>query len=109
MPEPNYSPVPDTRGLAAEHERLGRAVTEIVADYARALDRAAASARDRGLRSSAATGDLVAYASGQCHYSFIKGVDILGMGRDNLRKIGTDESFHIRPDLLREAIRRVIS
>src|SRR5436190_13543183 len=40
MPEPNYSPVPDARTLAAEHERLGRAVTEIVADYARALDAA---------------------------------------------------------------------
>jgi aromatic-L-amino-acid decarboxylase len=237
MPEPNYSPVPNTETLAAEHERLGRAITEIVADYARALerapvcsaatpaelealfdeplpvdgvsaeeifervrrdvlphainipspryyglfnptplpvavwadtvaaainqngaawrnspsasvlearvlrwlcqlvgygeesfgtltsggseanliglkcarDRAAAGARDRGLRSSEATGKLIAYASEQCHYSFIKGVDILGLGRENLRKIETDERFHIRTDLLREAIRRDIS
>ena len=237
MPEPNYSPVPNTETLAAEHERLGRAVTEIVADYARALerapvcsaatpaelealfdeplpqdgvsaeeifervrrdvlphamnipspryyglfnptplpvavwadavaaainqngaawrnspsasvlearvlrwlcqlvgygdeafgtltsggseanliglkcarDRAAAGTRDRGLRSSEAEGKLIAYASEQCHYSFVKGVDILGMGRDNLRKIETDERFHIRTDLLREAIRRDIS
>src|ERR1043165_8902093 len=40
MPEPNYSPVPNTETLAAEHERLGRMVTEIVADYARSLDAA---------------------------------------------------------------------
>jgi aromatic-L-amino-acid decarboxylase len=237
MPEAKHSPVPDTLTLAAEHERLGRLVTEIVADYARALerapvcsaatpaelealfdeplpvegtsdeeifermrrdvlphamnipspryyglfnptplpvavwadtiaaainqngaawrnspsasvvearvlrwlcqligygdaafgtltsggseanliglkcarDRAATGARDRGLRSSEATGSLIAYASEQCHYSLIKGVDILGMGRDNLRKIETDARFHIRTDLLREAIRRDIS
>jgi glutamate/tyrosine decarboxylase-like PLP-dependent enzyme len=237
MPEPNDSPVPETETLAAEHERLGRAVTEIVADYARTLDRApvcsaatpaelealfeeplpqeglsaeeifervrrdvlphamnipspryyglfnptplpvavwadtiaaainqnsaawrnspsasvvearvlrwlcqlvgygeesfgtltsggsegnliglkcardraAAGARDRGLRSSAATGNLIAYASEQCHYSLIKGADILGMGRAGLRKIETDASFHIRTDLLREAIRRDLS
>src|ERR1043166_8540231 len=74
-----------------------------------ARDRAPAGARDRGLRSSEAKGHLIAYASEQCHYSFIKGVDILGMGRDNLRKIETDARFHIRTDLLREAIRRDIS
>src|SRR5205085_12475366 len=74
-----------------------------------ARDRAAAGTRDRGLRSSGAAGDLVVYASEQCHYSFIKGVDILGMGRDNLRKIETDERFHIRTDSLRAAIRRDIS
>src|SRR2546423_667231 len=38
MSEPIHSPVPTTRTLAAEHERLGRMVTEIVADYARTLD-----------------------------------------------------------------------
>src|ERR1043166_7972370 len=40
MPQSNDSPVPDTQTLAAEHERLGRMVTEIVADYARSLDTA---------------------------------------------------------------------
>src|ERR1043166_5725832 len=43
MPESNDSPVPDTQTLAAEHERLGRMVTEIVADYARSLDAAPVS------------------------------------------------------------------
>src|SRR5918911_610310 len=69
-----------------------------------ARDRAAAGARDRGLRSCGAAGDLIVYASDQCHYSFVKGVDILGLGRENLRKVETDSRFHIRTDLLREAI-----
>jgi glutamate/tyrosine decarboxylase-like PLP-dependent enzyme len=73
-----------------------------------ARDRAVEGARDRGLRhaSNANGGNLVVYASEQGHYSFIKSVDILGLGRDNLRRIETDERFHIRTDLLREAIRR---
>lgn len=69
-----------------------------------ARDRAARDARDRGVRASAAKGNLVAYASEQCHYSLVKCVDILGLGRENLRKIETDARFHIRTDLLREAI-----
>ncbi|MCA1593352.1 MAG: aspartate aminotransferase family protein [Acidobacteria bacterium] len=71
-----------------------------------ARDRAARDARDRGLRAAGASGNLVVYASEQCHYSFIKCADILGLGRDNLRKVATDELFHIRTDALREAIRR---
>src|SRR5215213_11972033 len=69
-----------------------------------ARDRAAGGARDRGLRAQGATGRLVVYASEQCHYSFVKSVDILGLGRENLRKIETDSRFHIRTDLLRKAI-----
>nr|MDQ3804847.1 pyridoxal-dependent decarboxylase [Acidobacteriota bacterium] len=73
-----------------------------------ARDRAAEGARERGLVSSAPGGPLVVYASDQCHYSFIKGVDIVGIGRDNLRKIESDARFHVRTDLLREAVRRDI-
>ena len=67
-----------------------------------ARDRAFEGVRDRGVRS--ASGDLIVYASEQCHYSLEKSVDILGLGRQNLRKIETDQRFHIRTDLLREAI-----
>jgi aromatic-L-amino-acid decarboxylase len=99
-----------------------------------ARDRAVTSARDFGLRhdarvddgasridddsSRAATpssrrpsagGDLVVYASEQAHYSFEKSVDILGMGRRNLRKVATDERFHIRTDALRAEIERDIA
>ena len=54
----------------------------------------------------AATGDLTVYASEQCHFSLEKSVDILGLGRQSLKKIDTDERFHIRLDALREAIAR---
>ena len=71
-----------------------------------ARDRAIEGARDRGLRARGATGRLVAYASEQCHYSFVKSVDILGLGRESLTKIETDSRFHIRTDRLRDQIAR---
>lgn len=52
-----------------------------------------------GLRSVA--GDLTVYASEQCHFSIERSVDILGLGRNNLRKIPTDQNFHVRPEALR--------
>ncbi|HEX8491533.1 MAG TPA: aminotransferase class V-fold PLP-dependent enzyme [Pyrinomonadaceae bacterium] len=69
-----------------------------------ARDRAAERARDEGVR--AAAGDLIVYASEQSHYSLEKSVDILGLGRRSLRKIATDERFHLRTDALREEIER---
>jgi glutamate/tyrosine decarboxylase-like PLP-dependent enzyme len=73
-----------------------------------ARDRAVEGVRDRGLRAASASGKLFVYASEQCHYSFVKCADILGIGRENLRKIDTDERFHIRTELLSEAIKRDI-
>ena len=67
-----------------------------------ARDAAHKDVRDRGVRASG--GELVVYASEQCHYSLVKSVDILGLGRENLRKIETDDRFHFRTDLLRQAI-----
>src|ERR1044072_5386569 len=69
-----------------------------------ARDRAVEGARDLGLRARDSTGRLIVYASEQCHYSFIKSADILGLSRENLRQIETDARFHTRTDLLREAI-----
>jgi aromatic-L-amino-acid decarboxylase len=69
-----------------------------------ARDRVAETIKDRGVRSAAS--DLVVYASEQCHYSIDKSVDLLGLGRASLRKIPTDERFHIRVDVLREQIAR---
>ena len=69
-----------------------------------ARDSVSATIKDRGVRS--ASSDLVVYASEQCHYSIDKSVDILGMGRNSLRKIPTDDRFHIRVDALREQIAR---
>jgi aromatic-L-amino-acid decarboxylase len=49
---------------------------------------------------------LVVYASEQSHYSLEKSLDILGLGRRSLSKIPTDARFHLRTDLLREALER---
>jgi glutamate/tyrosine decarboxylase-like PLP-dependent enzyme len=67
-----------------------------------ARDNAVATIKDRGMRS--AERDVVVYASEQCHYSIDKSVDLLGLGRESLRKIPTDDRFHIRLDLLQEQI-----
>src|SRR5688572_22582623 len=65
-----------------------------------ARDSVAASIKDRGLR--AASADLVIYASEQCHFSVDRSVDILGLGRQAVRKIPTDDRFHISLEALRE-------
>ena len=50
-------------------------------------------------------GNLTVYTSEQCHYSVEKSLDILGLGRESLRKIETDERFHVRLDSLRDAVK----
>lgn len=67
-----------------------------------ARDNAVEGVAQRGVRGAPA--DLIIYASEQCHYSIEKSADILGLGRNSLRKIETDERFHIRTNALREAI-----
>jgi len=67
-----------------------------------ARDSVGANIKDRGLRT--APGDLVIYASEQCHYSIDKSADILGLGRESVRKNPTDNRFHVNLDALREAI-----
>ncbi len=67
-----------------------------------ARDSVAGGIKDRGLRT--APGDLVIYASEQCHYSIDKSADILGLGREGVRKIPTDDRFHVKLDALREAV-----
>lgn len=79
-----------------------------------ARDRAGRFVRDEGLRHPNAEpqpggGKFIVYASEQSHYSFEKSVDILGLGRRNLRKIDTDARFHIRTDALRREIERDLS
>jgi aromatic-L-amino-acid decarboxylase len=69
-----------------------------------ARDSVAKSIKDGGVRT--APGDLIIYASEQSHYSIDKSADILGLGREGLRKIPTDNRFHIRLDALRDAIAR---
>jgi len=67
-----------------------------------ARDQTVATIKARGVRS--ADNDLVVYASDQCHYSIDKSVDLLGLGRESLRKIATDDRFHIRVDALQQRL-----
>ena len=55
----------------------------------------------RGLR-----GQPVFYVSEECHHSVEKFADLLGLGREAARWIATDAEFAMRPESLREAIRR---
>jgi aromatic-L-amino-acid/L-tryptophan decarboxylase len=66
----------------------------------------AARERATGYRSneSGCDGRLVAYASTQAHSSIEKATCIAGLGRSNLRLIGVDQRFAMRPELLAQAI-----
>ena len=68
-----------------------------------ARDRVSGDIRRQGLRGGAA--ELTVYTSEQCHFSVEKSLDILGLGRESLRKIETDERFHIRLNDLQAAIK----
>jgi glutamate/tyrosine decarboxylase-like PLP-dependent enzyme len=66
-------------------------------------------ARDRSYTRSVREGlqgapRLTVYASEQVHFSVERSLDILGLGRDSLRKIETDETFHLRPEALKGRI-----
>ena len=68
-----------------------------------ARDRTAPEIKQKG---AGGAGDLTVYTSEQCHYSVEKSLDILGLGRESLRKIETDDRFHIRLDSLQAAIKK---
>lgn len=57
-------------------------------------------------RDSGAPPNLVVYTSEQAHSSVDKAAITLGFGHRNVRHIGCDDEFRMRPDLLREAILR---
>lgn len=67
-----------------------------------ARDRVDQRLNEQGVRVT--SGDLVIYASEQCHYSIEKSADILGLGRAAVRKIPTDHRFHILTKELRRQI-----
>jgi aromatic-L-amino-acid decarboxylase len=69
-----------------------------------ARDSVSAEIVNRGVRK--APGDLVIYASDQCHFSIDKSADLLGLGRAGVRKIPTDDRFHISLEKLGDAIAR---
>jgi aromatic-L-amino-acid decarboxylase len=66
---------------------------------------AARAAADPGLRENGASPGLVLYTSEHAHSSVEKSAMALGIGRKNVRKIGVDAAYRMRPDLLEAAIR----
>ena len=56
-------------------------------------------ARTRGMR-----GDLTVYVSEHTHSSAEKAAITLGFGQNNVRRIGVDQHFRMRPELLDQAI-----
>jgi aromatic-L-amino-acid decarboxylase len=68
----------------------------------------AARERATGFAVNARGGDgrLTAYASTQTHSSVLKGVRVAGIGDRNFRAVETDDACALRPNLLREAVRR---
>jgi aromatic-L-amino-acid decarboxylase len=69
-----------------------------------ARDRVSSEFIKTGVRRAPA--DLIIYASDQVHYSIEKSADILGLGRESVHKIATDDRFHIRVDELSGAIQK---
>ena len=66
---------------------------------------AARAAADPDLRENGASPGLVLYTSEHAHSSVEKSAMALGIGRKNVRKIGVDAAWRMRPDLLEAAIR----
>jgi aromatic-L-amino-acid decarboxylase len=56
-----------------------------------------------------AMADLTFYVSSQAHYSFDKAVDLLGLGRGQLRKIPQDEIFRVDLAALERSIEKDIA
>jgi aromatic-L-amino-acid decarboxylase len=50
------------------------------------------------------SGRITAYASAQTHSSVEKALKVAGMGSENLRLVGHDESYAMRPELVEEAV-----
>src|SRR5690348_11885618 len=65
---------------------------------------AAREKADPESRTLGSHGNLTLYTSEHSHSSIEKGAIALGIGQDNIRKIGVDPQFRMRTDLLRDAI-----
>lgn len=53
----------------------------------------------------AVPGQMVVYGSSETHSCVLKGVEVIGIGSDNFRKIPVDANYRIRTDILQQRIR----
>jgi aromatic-L-amino-acid/L-tryptophan decarboxylase len=65
---------------------------------------AARELADPEIRTKGSTRGLTLYTSEHSHSSIEKGAIAVGIGQENVRKIGADAEFRMRPDLLQAAI-----
>ena len=63
-----------------------------------------ASIKQKGLR--AVEGQLTVYGSTETHSCAIKGIEVIGVGSENFRKIPVDENYKVRTDLMRAMIQK---
>lgn len=88
---------PDGEGIFCP----GGSISNLVAMLA-ARQEALPEARERGLASGPR---LTIYASDQAHYSIRKNAGILGVGRENVRLISTDDQGRVIPEELERVLR----
>lgn len=61
------------------------------------------SIKQKGLRS--VSGQLTVYGSSETHNCVAKGIEVIGVGSDNFRKVPVDDNYRIRTDIMQEMIR----
>ena len=62
------------------------------------------SIKQKGLH--AVQGQLTVYGSAETHNCAVKGIEVIGIGSDNFRKIPVDAGYQVRTDLLKAAIKK---
>jgi aromatic-L-amino-acid decarboxylase len=90
----------DLDGLVTDTASIGSLMGLAAAREAAGLD-----AARRGLPARADVGEPRVYASAEAHSSIDKACMILGLGRDALVHVPTDDDLRLRPDALEAAIR----
>src|SRR4051812_26865339 len=90
---------PNWFGMTTDTASMSTMLALAAAREAQGLD-----IRERGMAGRADLPVLRVYCSEQAHSSVDKGAITLGLGHRNVVKVGTDDAFRMRPDLLARAI-----
>ena len=101
---PNASGLFTSGGSMANLNALYVAHRSKARRHSRTTDASAAIADVSRVGVSQATAPMTLYLSDQAHHSLIKAADILGLGRNHVRVIPTDDRFRIDVRLLQERI-----